>query len=82
MSFLTKSIFWIDALERMVKTFAQAAVAILTASAVGLLTVDYVQLLSVAGLAAVVSLLTSIASGGTGSSDSASLVVDTKVKKK
>ena len=81
MSFLAKKLFWIDAFERLVKTFAQAAVAILTASAVGLLTVDYIQLLSVAGLAALVSLLTSIASGGTGNTDSASLVVDTKAKK-
>ena len=78
MSFLTKKLFWIDATERAIKTFAQAAVAILTADAVGLIGVDYIQLASIAGLASVVSLLTSIASGGVGSTDSASLVVDTK----
>ena len=77
MSFLTKKLFWIDATERAIKTFAQAAVAILTADAVGLIGVDYIQLASIAGLASVVSLLTSIASGGVGSTDSASLVVDT-----
>jgi len=78
MSFLTKKLFWIDATERAIKTFAQAAVAILTADAVGLIGVDYIQLASIAGLASVVSLLTSIASGGVGSTDSASLVVDTR----
>ena len=55
--------FWKDAAIRAVKTFAQSAVAVLAAGATGLLGTDWVQLLSVAGLAAVVSLLTSIASG-------------------
>lgn len=82
MSFLAKKLFWIDTAERAIKTFAQAAVAVLTADAVGLIGVDYLQLFSIAGLAAVVSLLTSIASGGATSNDSASLVVDTKAKKK
>ncbi|KFI82101.1 holin [Bifidobacterium psychraerophilum] len=55
--------FWKDAIIRAVKTFAQSAVAVLAAGATGLLGTDWMQLLSVAGLAAVVSLLTSIASG-------------------
>jgi aspartate-semialdehyde dehydrogenase len=55
--------FWKDAIIRAVKTFAQSAVAVLAAGATGLLGTDWIQLLSVAGLAAVVSLLTSIASG-------------------
>jgi hypothetical protein len=55
--------FWKDAIIRAIKTFAQSAVAILAAGATGLLGTDWVQLLSVAGLAAVVSLLTSISSG-------------------
>lgn len=57
--------------ERAVKTFAQSGVALLTANATGLLDVDWVQLASVSGLAAVVSVLTSIASapfGGDGPS--------------
>lgn len=53
--------FWKGATERAVKTVAQAAVAFVTADTVGLLNVDYVQLLSVSGLAGLVSLLTSIA---------------------
>lgn len=55
--------FLVAALERATKTAAQAAVAILTAGMTGLLDVDWVQLASVSGLAAVVSLLTSIAGG-------------------
>lgn len=58
-------------LERAVKTFAQSAVALITANATGLLDVDWAQLMSVAGLASVVSVLTSIASapfGGDGPS--------------
>lgn len=57
--------------ERAVKTVAQAGVALITANATGLLEVDWVQLGSVAGLAGVVSVLTSIASapfGGDGPS--------------
>lgn len=58
----TKS-FAIAALERAIKTFAQAAVAVLVGNVTGLLDVDWVQLASVSGLAALVSVLTSVASG-------------------
>lgn len=58
--------FWRQAAERAVKTFAQAMVAVLTAGATGLLEVDWGQSFSVAGLAAVVSLLTSVATSGMG----------------
>lgn len=59
--------------ERAVKTVAQAAVALITANATGLLEVDWVQLASVAGLAGLVSVLTSIASAPVGG-DGPSLV--------
>jgi len=49
------------AVERAVKTFAQSAVAVLSADVAGLLDVDFVQLASVAGLAALVSVFTSVA---------------------
>ena len=75
MSFLTDKTFWVDTVERAVKTFAQAAVAVLTSNVVGLLDVDFVTLASVSGLAALVSVLTSIASGQVGGKG-ASLVVD------
>lgn len=55
--------FWKDAAERAVKTFAQAAVAVLTAGATGLLDVEWVHVFSVSGLAALVSILTSVGSG-------------------
>ena len=61
---LTKT-FWLAAIERAIKTFAQTAAALLTGSATGLLEVDWLQLASVAGMASLVSLLTSIASAAT-----------------
>lgn len=66
--------FALDTLERSVKTAAQAAAAMLTADATGLLEVDWVQLFSLAGMAALVSLLTSVASYGVGDKGTASLV--------
>lgn len=56
--------FWIDTFDRAVSTIAQAAVAILTANVTGLLDVDWVQMLSVSGLAGAVSVLTSVAFRG------------------
>ena len=48
--------------ERALKTFAQTALASLAASQIiGILDVDWVQIFSVAGLAFVLSILTSIA---------------------
>lgn len=74
MSFLTSKVFWVDVVERAVKTFAQAAVAVLTSGVFGLLDVDWLTLVSVAGLAALVSVLTSVASGSVTKGESASLV--------
>lgn len=73
MSFLIERSFWSDAFERAVKTVAQTAVSLLVAGSSGLLDVDWVQVGSVAGLAGLVSVLTSVGSGYVGS-DSASLV--------
>lgn len=56
--------FWKNLLERMIKTFAQAAAALLTGEGLGLLDINWTNLLSVAGLAALYSLLTSIANPG------------------
>lgn len=66
--------FWKQTAERAVKTFAQATVAVLTAGATGLLDVDWGQAFSVAGLAAVVSVLTSVATSGVGPAGSPSAV--------
>jgi hypothetical protein len=56
--------FWVDAFDRAVATFAQAGVATLTAGVTGLLDVDWAQGASVAGLAALVSVLSSVAFRG------------------
>lgn len=66
--------FWTLTAERAVKTFAQALAAVLAASGVGLLSADWKVALSTAGMATVVSVLTSVASSGVGPADSPSLV--------
>lgn len=50
-----------SALVRAVKTFAQTAVALIGTGVVGFTDLDWVRILSVAGVAAVVSMLTSLA---------------------
>lgn len=52
--------FWSFAGERAIKTFAQTAVASLGAGSVGLLAIDWVNLLSISGGAAFLSVLTSV----------------------
>lgn len=47
-------------IERSLKTVAQVAIAAIGATAVGVLDVDWVQVLSVAALAGIMSLLTSV----------------------
>ena len=66
--------FWLDVAERAVKTFAQALVPVLAADGVDLLHVDWPSALGLAGTAAVLSVLTSIASAGIGDPGTASLV--------
>lgn len=51
-------------LERAVKTFAQSLAALLVADGTGLFDTTWTADLSVAGMAALVSLLTSVASAG------------------
>ena len=52
--------FWRGAAERAVKTFAQSLLAVLGVGVAGILEVDWVGALSAAGLATLVSLLTSL----------------------
>lgn len=56
-------LFWKATAERAVKTAAQSAAALLVGDGIGLLTVDWAAVGSIAGLAAVVSVLTSVGSG-------------------
>lgn len=53
--------FWAAAAERAVKTVAQTVVAVVGVAGTGLLSVDWVQTLSVAAAAGLASILTSIA---------------------
>lgn len=67
--------FWKDVAERAVSTAAQAAIGVLTAGAVGLVDVDWAATGSIAGLAAVVSVLKSLVAGTSG--DGTASLVDT-----
>ena len=60
--------FWLAALERAIKTFAQALLALLGTNVASITDVDWQQALGVGGLAFVASILLSIASAGIGKS--------------
>jgi hypothetical protein len=65
--------FWRDAIERAIKTFAQSVIAMFSADTLNVLKADFGQLLAVSLGAALISLLTSLASSTVGD-DSPSLV--------
>lgn len=67
-------LFWKDAVERAIKTAAQAAVALLTSGVTGIVDVDWMNVLSVSALAFVTSVLTSLISANTGDKGTAGLV--------
>ena len=67
-------LFWKDAVERAIKTAAQAAVALMTSGATGILDVDWMNILSVSALAFVTSVLTSLIGSTTGDKGTASFV--------
>ena len=66
MSTLLTARFWVSAVERAIKTWAQVVASMLVGNGTSIITVDWLQILAVSGTAAVVSLLTSIASAGIG----------------
>lgn len=66
--------FWKESLERAVKTAAQAAVAFFVVGETGVADVDWQTVGGVAVIAALVSVLTSLASAPFGQPDSPSLV--------
>ena len=68
--------FWKDSAERSIKTFAQTAVSFLVIGTTGVLEVNWEQIVSVSGIAALASVLTSIASDRVGTKGTASLVKD------
>jgi hypothetical protein len=68
--------FWKDAIERGLKTFAQAAIALLGAGMVNVLEVSWTSVLATAAGAAVLSFLTSVAGVDIGPKGTPSLVTD------
>ena len=68
----TKS-FWQDAGERAIRTSAQALLALFATNISGVLEVDWAQAFSVSALAAITSILMSIAATNRGDLESASL---------
>lgn len=76
---LTEKLYWVSVGERAVKTFAQALVAVFAAG-VTVLDVDWGQALAVAGTAALLSVLTSIASIKLGKFDGPSLADEAVVE--
>lgn len=66
--------FWRGAVERAIRTAAQAVIALLSTDVAGILSVDWVQTASVAGMAAFLSVLMSIVATGVGDHESPSFV--------
>ena len=66
--------FWKSALERALKSFAQTLVALLSAGGIGLLDAPWSITLSTAGMTALLSVLTSVASERVGEPGSPSMV--------
>ena len=67
--------FWVGAIERAIRTVAQAAISVLTLdSTTTLLTANWEGVLAVSGLAGLISLLMSIVASGTGENSTPSFV--------
>lgn len=69
--------FWLASGERAVKTLAQTLVALIGTNAVGVMDLDWAQILGVAATATVLSILTSVASNGLGANVGPSLTDET-----
>lgn len=67
-------VFWKDAVERCLKTAAQVFATVLLAAGTGLLDTDWKAAASAAGMAAVISLVTSVGSNVVNPTGTASLL--------
>lgn len=63
MEFLKSKEFWEAAAHRAIRTFAQTAISAIPTSAALLTEINWIYILSASALAAIVSILTSIATG-------------------
>jgi hypothetical protein len=70
--------FWKATAERAAKTFAQAFLSALGVAVVNLASIGWLQALSLAGFATLLSVLSSLASAGAGEPSSPSLVPGVK----
>jgi hypothetical protein len=66
--------FWEDAAERTIRTMAQALLALMGTDALGIVGLDWAQMLSVAAGAGIMSLLTAIVATGIGDKGTAQLL--------
>lgn len=66
--------FWKDVAERAIKTTAQTGAGLLSAQGIGVLDIDWKAWVSVVGLTAIYSVLTSIGSAPIGKKGTASVV--------
>lgn len=67
MTYLLSRTFWLGALERATKTFCQTLIATLgLATGLNMVSINWREGLCVAGLATLISVLTSVASGPIG----------------
>ena len=73
--------FWVDTLERAIRTACQAALSAGVIGGVGLFSVDWLNVCGIALVAAIASVLTSVASSGkTDSISPASFAMSDKAK--
>lgn len=70
--------FWLDATERAIGAAASGALATIGTGAIGILDVAWVTVGSVAGLAAVASVLVSLVAGTTGDPATARFTTDSR----
>jgi tetrahydromethanopterin S-methyltransferase subunit C len=71
---LLSGTFWLDTLERCIKTAAQTALALVGVEVVDVASLDWQEILIAVGFATGLSVLTSIVSSGIGEPGSASLL--------
>lgn len=66
--------FWLSSIERAIKTFAQAVVTLIGTQAIGVLDIDWAQILAISATMALVSVFTSVGSAELGKTLGPSLV--------